>query len=112
MSEELNISKITDVSWEVRQAPAINSKDFDIYKIGVPASAGKIARVPGREGRNNIVAANARLISAAPDMRDALKALLTAKLMKESDDPDYEKYKKQALKMAEKALFKANGIES
>lgn len=66
------------MSWEIRQSPAINSLDYDIYKVGTPASGGKIARVFGREGMaQGTTAFNARLIAAAPEMLELLVALIS-----------------------------------
>lgn len=69
-------AKHTPAPWEVRQAPSVNSRDYDIFQAGVSPSAGKIARVPGREGREQISIANARLIAAAPELLEALKDIL------------------------------------
>lgn len=74
--------------WEVRQAPAINSVDYDIHQKGVPASAGKIARIYGREGRQQMTIANARLVAAAPELLDALEGVVRA--INNYEDISYE----------------------
>lgn len=58
---------------EVRQAAGINSRDYDVFRAGAPASAGKIARVHGREGMPSAAVAYARLFAAAPELLSALE---------------------------------------
>lgn len=60
-------------TWVVRQAPGANSRDYDVHPKDAPASAGKIARVFGREGHHDRTVQRARLIAAAPDLLAALE---------------------------------------
>lgn len=57
--------------WELRQNG--KSRDYDIFAVGSPASAGKIARVFSRDGRDKIARAHAVLIVAAPQLLAALE---------------------------------------
>ncbi len=58
-------------SWELRRKG--KSRDYDIFAAGAPASAGKIARVFSRDGRDKIARAHAILIVAAPQLLAALE---------------------------------------
>lgn len=59
------------VSWEMRRNKS--SGDYDIFAAGAPASAGKIARVFSRDGRDRIARDNAIMIVAAPQLLAALE---------------------------------------
>ena len=57
--------------WELRRNG--KSRDYDIFDAGSPASAGKIARVFSRDGRDKIARAHAILIVAAPQLLAAIE---------------------------------------
>ena len=63
--------------WEARQAVRTGTAaDIKIYPEGARASAGALATVHVRDGREHQAAALARLIAAAPELRDALSSLV------------------------------------
>ena len=62
--------------WEARQAVRTGTAaDIKIYPEGARASAGAIATVHVRDGREHQAAALARLIAAAPELVDVLRDL-------------------------------------
>lgn len=62
--------------WEARQAVRTGTAaDIKIYPEGARASAGAIATVHVRDGREHQAAALARLIAAAPELHDVLREL-------------------------------------
>ena len=62
--------------WEARQAVRTGTAaDIKIYPEGARASAGALATVHVRDGREHQAAALARLIAAAPELVDVLRDL-------------------------------------
>lgn len=61
------------------------------------------------EGWGEEAEANARLMSAAPEMLEALETLLSAKEMKEIGAQEYPATKEKAWNMARAAITKAKG---
>lgn len=62
--------------WEARQAVRTGTAaDIKIYPEGARASAGALATVHVRDGREHQAAALARLIAAAPELVDVLHDL-------------------------------------
>ena len=93
--------------WEIRQAPGANSRDYDVHPKDAPASAGKIARVFGREGLGDLAIKRARRIAAAPQMLAAIEALL-AVAPKNADCPDDPEFA-AAWALARDAVAQARG---
>ena len=75
MSHALPVTALT--RWEVRRAIRLGvPSDFRIAAQGARHSDGAIATVYVRDGREATGAAHARLIAAAPELRDALSGLV------------------------------------
>jgi hypothetical protein len=72
-----NMSKNIDIlcGWEYRP-PKGNARDIKIFREGDRASSGCIASVPLRDGRTSQGLTAAALMASAPQLFDALKAIL------------------------------------
>ncbi len=74
MSHALPVTALT--RWEVRRAIRLGvPSDFRIAAQGARASAGALATVHVRDGREASALALARLIAAAPELLDVLREL-------------------------------------
>lgn len=72
-----SLSNAAPTRWEVRQAVRLGqAADIKIYPQGARASAGALATVHVRCGFEVKAEALARLIAAAPELRDALSGLV------------------------------------
>lgn len=76
----------------------------------IQKNGGDIA-ICSRQPGNDQCAANARLIAAAPELFDALNALVNA-VSPDDNDKSCEPYFRPALKAARTALAKATGVQS
>lgn len=63
------------IQWETRLR-GNTPKFIDIFPVGAADSSGAIARIPIRDGYFNSNQKTARLIAAAPRMKEALTALI------------------------------------
>ncbi len=66
---------LTTVPWAVRQSNTI-SKNLKICEMGARDSAGCIAMVPLRDGREALCRKRASMMAAAPVLLDAVKTAL------------------------------------